>query len=158
MWWKLVRAQLQRKLCTRYGIDWVQSQITTSSVYLQILLEMWFPLCTCLRRYVLSSFVTKHQHWRTLQAGRLVMKSKQKQMKCACDKGWTSENCGIPICRGLGANGCGGHGMCSFVTLCCWPATPPHRHLQTYLQALVSVRIFASAVKVSRDQIAALSR
>jgi hypothetical protein len=44
--------------------------------------------------------------------GRVVTKSKQL-LKCACDKGWSWENCATPVCRGLGASaGCGGHGTC----------------------------------------------
>lgn len=34
-----------------------------------------------------------------------------KQLKCVCDKGWSSDNCATPICGGVGASaGCGGHG------------------------------------------------
>mmetsp|Transcript_23647 Transcript_23647/g.58619 ORF Transcript_23647/g.58619 Transcript_23647/m.58619 type:complete len:363 (-) Transcript_23647:1053-2141(-) len=44
--------------------------------------------------------------------GRMVT-TKTNRLRCVCDKGWTSEACATPTCRGLGSNsGCGGNGVC----------------------------------------------
>ena len=73
-------------------------------------------------------------------------------MKCVCEKGWTSENCATPTCRGLGVSGCGSHGEPELFFM---NANLDSNSVHCFsLQGLASHRIPADAAKGFLGQIA----
>jgi hypothetical protein len=94
----------------------------------------------------------------TLQGGRMVT-TKTNRLRCVCDKGWTSEACATPTCRGFGSNsGCGGNGEIHFAATLIPLPSCQISSWATCSQAFAFHRIAVNVIRDFLAQTAALSR